>query len=227
MSEATQEAITFKFNVPLRAAFMNAVDGRQFQGKGDPRHDATFIVEKENAEFLALKNLVISTAQKFFPGKKLVARRLTQEELDGGQHVEINVPWKDGTKAADEAKAKSPPRDMEFARGKILLKAGSKYRPALSVLGSSGIVDLNDDATVAANKNKFYAGAEYLVAVRLNPYKAQDNKPGGVGLFLNNLMFVKDGQRIGGQRASGAEVFKGYVGQATTENPTDGLGDEF
>jgi hypothetical protein len=219
MATEKTEVPTFAFTSPVRTGFSNIVTGRAFQGKGDPRHDASFILEPDSADLTALKALVIAEAKKMFPGKKLVARRLTQEELDDKGTVEIQVPWKDGTKAADRAKQEG--KDQEFFRGKIVVKASSKFAPALSGVENGAIVEYNNpEAFPLLAKKKFYAGSWVVPYVGVHAYKAMDEKPGGVGLWLNAVCFIKDGARTGGGKGvNAAEVFKAYAGTSTSVDP--------
>jgi hypothetical protein len=217
---ASKELIAYTFQAPVRAGFANIIASRQFQdkgkGKGDPRFDASFILEPDSADLKALKDLVIAEAKTLFPGKRLIARRLTQEELDAGA-VEIAVPWKDGTKAADRAKEDG--KDQEFFRGKIIVKASSKYAPALSGIENGKIVEYVNPETRATLDKMFYAGAHLVPHFTLHSYKAKDDKPGGVGVYLNAVCFIKHGPRLGGSKVNAAEVFKGYAGTVNAADP--------
>jgi hypothetical protein len=229
------ETPTYTFLAPARLGFCHLITAHAFQPKpgqtaGDPRYDAQFILEPDNADLVAIKNLVGNTLKTINPGKKLVARRLTQEEMNDGGTVEINVPWSDGTRAADVAKEKG--KDMEWARGKILLKASSKFSPTLSAVQNGKIVAFTDPATRAALASSFYSGAWVGPMLSINGYKSKGDansssyKPGGAGLWLNAVHFVKhDTKLIGGGGINAAEVFKGYAGQASTVDP--GSNDEF
>jgi hypothetical protein len=232
---AKKEVPTYTFKSAVRAAFMNIIAARSFQkagqAKGEPRYDATFILEPDSEDLKAVKDLAITLAKANNPGKKLVARRLTQNELDDGGYVEINVPWKDGTKLAD--KAREAGKDQEFFRGKIVLKAGSKYAPALSAIQGAKVVEFNDPDTRSTHAKEFYSGGFYAPMIGFNTYKASGDpsesgyKPGGVGLWLNAICFVKNGPRLGGAGVNAAEVFKGYIGSVTEENPGSNDSEEF
>jgi len=218
---ATKELTAYTFKSPVRAGFCNIVAPRQFQdkgkGKGDPRYDASFILEPDSEDLKTLKALVIAEAKAMFPGKRLKPGRLTQEQVDAGDWVEIAVPWKDGTRAADRAKEEG--KDQEFFRGKIILKASSKYAPALSGIENGKIVDYTDPNTRATLDKVFYSGAYMAPHVALHAYKAKDDKPGGVGLYLNAVIFIKDGPRLGGNKVNAAEVFKAYAGTVSSIDP--------
>lgn len=218
---ASKELTTYIFREPVRAGFCNVVQSHQFKdngkGKGDPRYDVSLILEPDSADLKALKDLVIAEAKLLFPGKRLIARRLTQEELDAGA-VEISVPWKDGTRAADRAKEEN--KDQEFFRGKIVVKASSKYAPALSGIENGKIIEYDNPDTRSTLTKLFYNGAYVAPLVALNSYKARDDKPGGVSLYLNAVCFIKHGPKLtGGGRVNAAEVFKGYAGTVSAADP--------
>lgn len=227
--EQKADAVIYLFKSPIRAGFTNIIKARAYEenGKsmGEPRFDATFTLEPDSADLKQLQGLCVGMAKGMYPGKRLVARRLTQEELDSGDVVEISVPWKDGTKDADRAKEDG--KDREWARGKILLKASSKYAPALSGVEGGKIVSYSDPNTRPTLEKLFYAGAYLVPYVQLHTYKARDQKPGGVSLWLNAVCFVKHGPRLsGGGGVNAAEVFKDYAGTVVTENPNGELDDE-
>lgn len=225
---AKEDAVVYTFREPVRAGFCNIIAARKFEPKpgrpaGDPRFDATFILKPDSPDLLALKDLVVTMAKSLYPGKKLVTRRLTQEEVDDAGVVEITVPWSNGTRAADKAKENG--KDMEFARDQFLLKASSKYAPALSAVENGKIVEYADPETRPTLTKLFYSGAFLVPYVQLHSYKSMgdDGKPGGVGLWLSAVCFVKHGPRLaGGNRANVAEVFASYAGKVSGADPTAG-----
>ena len=220
-----QEAITYTFKEPIRAAFSNVITPRAFKEngkeKGDPRYDATFILEPNSADLTALKDLCITMAKGMYPGKRLVASRLTQEQVDDGGFVEVAMPWFDGTKQADKAKAAG--KEQEFFRGKMCVKAASKFAPALSGIENGKIVAYTNPETRPTLDKLFYAGSYVVPHVQLHSYPARDNKPGGVSLWLNAVCFIKHGDRLtGGKGVNAAEVFSQYAGAVSAEDPTGG-----
>lgn len=228
MSEQKQENVFFTFTSPVRAGFLNALEARKFKPRagskevGDPRYDGTFMVPNDSTDLAALKALVVPMLQAIHPGKKVVGRRLTQEEFDSGNVCGVKVPWFDGTKAADKAKAEK--KDQEFFRGFTCFKAASKYAPALSAVENGKFTEYNDEGTRASLKRLFYSGAWFVPHLQLHSYKPNgtDGKPGGVGLWLPALMFVKHDKRLGSSGVNAAEVFKGYAGKVVAEDPTAG-----
>jgi hypothetical protein len=231
MAENGKELTVYTFKEPVRMCYSNLVAARAFTPKkgsapkGDPRFDATFLLAPDSPDLVALKDLVIAEAKAMFPGKRLIARRLTQEELDAGC-VEIAVPWKDGTKQADKAKAESPSKDKEFMRGFIVVKASSKFAPALSGIEGGKIVEYDKPDMRPTLDKLFYGGAFVAPHVALHSYPAKDDKPGGVGLYVNAAIFIKHGPKIGGRSINAAEVFKGYAGTVSAEDPGSNDGDD-
>lgn len=216
MSEK-REATTYTFQSAVRVSFANIVKPRAYQGKGEERYGASFLVEPDSKDLAALKELVIAELKAQNPGKKIKLGRLTEEQEAAGDFVECNVPWKDGTKLADAQKAKG--KDYEVARGKIVIKASSKFPPALSSVAGGKFTDYNDADTRPSLEKVFYSGAYVAPHVALNAYKPSNDKPGGVGLWLNAVCFVKDGPRLAGKGINAAEVFRHHVGQASNVDP--------
>lgn len=222
---------TYLFANPVRLGFTNIIKAKAYKqnGKetGEPRFDATFILDTDSADLKSIKELCIAELKAMYPGKKIVTRRLTQEEFDDGGTVEVRVPWQDGSKAADKAKAATPPKDQEFFRGKITLKAASKYAPALSGNENGKIATYANPETRASLDKLFYSGAWVAPYVELHTYKAREEKPGGVSLYLTAVHFVKhDTKLMGGGKVNAAKVFKSYAGGVSEVNPTDDLDDE-
>lgn len=222
-----KEGVTYTFTTPVRAGFLNVITARAFKSqgkeKGEPRFDASFILAADNPDLVALKAKAGDLLKAAHPGKKLVMRRLTQDELDSGSAVEVSVPWKDGTKEADKAKGKG--KDQEFFRGHIVLKAASKFDPALSAIEGGKVVTYDNPETRASLKRLFYAGAYFVPYLELNAYDARDDKPAGVNLRLKAVLFIKHGERIGGG-VNAAEVFKGYAGTASAVDPGSNAADD-
>lgn len=221
--------VNFSVTAPVQVSFAHLVSTTRFKNKdvevGNPFYDASFLFPKDSPDLATLKSLVIAEANKIFSGKQLRARRLTQEEADDGGFVEVNVPWKDGDKEADKAKANG--KDQEIYRGMVVVKARTTKPPALSGVENGKIVEYNDPAMRASLTRLFYSGAYLAPRFTLHSYPARDNKPGGVGLWPDAVCFVKHGPKIGGQSANAAEVFKSFAGTVTTEDPGSNEGDEF
>jgi len=248
MTEATQKP-QLAFNEGYRGTYVNIIEARAFkkkgQDKGDPKYGASFIIEpafidKDGKQVIdpasdlgKLQAEVARMLKAKHPGKKLIiGRRMTQEELDSGAAVEVNVPWqkgeklvaamkgKDGGPASEDKKAEA----LKLYAGKIVLKGSSKYRPAIDAIepGTGKLLAFTglEEGVIKAQASKFfYSGAFFLPTFSLNYYDGDEGKPSGVSLYLNALLFTKGGERIGGRTHNPAEAYKGYIGKISQEDP--------
>lgn len=256
MTEAATQKPQLAFTDGYRGTYVNIIEARAFkkkgQDKGDPKYGASFIVEPKMidkdgksvidpaSDLGKLQTEVARMLKAKHPGKKLViGRRMTQEELDSGTAVEVNVPWqkgeklvaamksKDGGPASDEKKADA----LKVYAGKVIIKGSSKYRPAIDAVepGTGKILSFtnSDEGVIKAQASKFfYSGAFFLPTFSLNYYDGDEGKPSGVSLYLNALLFTKHGERIGGRNHNPAEAYKGYLGKISQEDPTGGAAAE-
>ena len=233
MADTKREYVNFALTEAVPTAFMNVVNPVPFKkggvSKGDPRYSATFVFAPDSGDLKALKALIVDKMKAFFPGKKLVSRRLTQDELDGGGVVEVKLPWADGTKFADEGTNGAEKRDNEWARGKVMVKAGSndQHPPGLSAIENGKVVEFNTPESRAANAGKFASGAYVVAQFGLNIYPAKGETPGGCSLWPRAICHVKPGPKTtGGGGVNQAEVFRAYAGTVKADNPYAGADDE-
>lgn len=227
-TEEKEKKPAFVFTNSLRSNWTNIVKARAFKGKeGSEKFGARFIIEPDAEDFQRLKKEVASLLQSKNPGKKFVMRRLTQEELEAGNVIEVHVPWTTGD-AENKKSAANGKKEVEEYKGKIVIKAASKYQPAMGVIQNGKVVDLVTEEAKAGAEKFFYSGAWLVPAeVGLNYYPASsDGKPAGVSLYLNVVIAhpgKKGGDRIGGGGArSAAEAYSGYLGKISDEDPTAG-----
>jgi hypothetical protein len=184
--------------------------GKKGKASGPPKYSASFLLDPDGADYKALRAMAAATAKAKWPGRDLNT---------------LKWPWSDGSKLADKRKAQGK-EDGEFQRGKKVLVARSKYEPRLAVIEAGRIKDLDGPARAAA-KAKFFFGAEVLYEVAFQAYDGVEPNPDGVNAFLNIVVATGGGKRMAGTGTSAAEAFKGYAGSATTEDPTDGPGDDW
>jgi hypothetical protein len=232
VTQAKADAIVYAFKGAVRVGFSNIVTAAAYkkdgQEKGDPRFDATFLLDPASPDLVAIKDLCIAELKKANPGKSLIPRRLSADEMANGA-LEVVVPWKDGTAAANIGKATS--KDREFMRGQITLKASSKFAPALSGVENGKIVAYTDPNTRPTLTNFFYSGAWVVPYVQVHTYPAKGSptdsgyKPGGVSLWLSAVCFLKHDTKLAGAgQVNAAEVFAHYAGSVSTVDPTAGSG---
>jgi ssDNA-binding protein len=220
MSEADEKrkpgTARYTLTEPVVMAFPHLITSRQFskggKASGEPKFSANFVFAPDSADLKAIKALTAKIAREVWPGIDL--------------KTNFGKPWSDGTALADQAK-KDKKAEKEFYRGNIVLAAhtGEKYPPKLSSFENGTVVDYEGDARKAA-AGKFYAGVEVLAQFNLSVWDSPKGK--GVTAYLNMVFSTGKGTRHQtGQSA--AEVFKGYVGTVSNEDPTAGqfTADEF
>lgn len=213
MSE-TKEG-TVNLTAPVILTFPNLDEARAVKNKagkasGEPKFSVNLEFDADSADLTALKAEAVKVAKAKWPGVDLKT---------------LKFPFTSGTQLADKAQAKG--KDREFSRDKAVLTARSKFQPRLSVVKGGAAVDIDGDDK-ALVKKLFYSGCQVLAQVNFQAYDAvNDDGKDGVTAYINMVLSLNKGTRLtGGQSA--AEVFKGYIGTATDEDPTagDGLDDE-
>lgn len=209
MSEQTEGQYTL--TEPQTLTFPNLLEAKAVQVKGkpsgDPKYSSNFEFEPSAADLAGLKAKAVAVAKAKWPGRNL---------------KELAFPFTNGDKLADKAKDKG--KDREFSRGKVVVTARSKYQPRLSVVEGGKIIDLEGDA-IKARGRAFYSGVQALAQFNLVAYDGVGNNPDGVTAYLNMVVSLNKGTKLSGG-SSAAEVFKGYVGLSSDEDPTGGLDDE-
>jgi len=207
MAETKHNAV-FDFTSGVTAMFTkNLFVARTFKDKkgnpvGEPKYDGTFEIDANHPDLKPLKALCVEVARAKWPGVDLST---------------LQFPIQNGDKIADKQKAKG--KDRESARGKAVLIARSQYEPRLSVVQNGTISDYEGDRRPLA-KPFFYDGVSVLVEVNLEAYDGVGANPDGVTAYLNMVCSLNKGERIGSAGRPAAEVFKGYAGNLSTEDPT-------
>jgi len=210
MSDAAKQAgEIFNLTEPVVMSFPNLFEARAFGPKGkesgEPKFSANFIFKPDSADLAAMKQMAAKVARARWPNRDL---------------KELKFPFSSGDKINQRRVSKGKKAD-ESAAGMVVLAGRSKYEPRLAVIEPGrGVVDLEGPAR-DANKGKFYAGVEVLAQFNFVAYDGVGANPDGVTAYLNMILSTGKGKKIAGG-ASAAEVFKGYAGHATTEDPTGG-----
>lgn len=105
----------------------------------------------------------------------------------GKKPKNLHIPLRDG----DEERADEAP---EY-EGMMFLNANSNSAP--------GVVD--KDLNVILDTEEFYSGCWGRASVNFFPYDSNGNR--GIGVGLNNLQKLKDGERLGGSWATAEDDF--------------------
>lgn len=188
---------------PVRALFCNVMTARKFKknGKevGEAKYDATLVLDADDIK--AVKDKAIAVAKAKWPSRDL---------------KELKFPFKKAETVAAKQKARN--KDVSiYTDGTFILSARSKYEPQLSYLDGKNVVEFTE-ANRALAKSKFYNGCYVVAQLNFVPYEGDDDD--GVTAYLDQVLWVKDGPKIGGVSAS--EAFKGYIGTVSGEDPTGG-----
>ena len=193
-------------------------DPKTGKESGEPKFSANFVFDADSADLKALKKMAAAVAQAKWPGRDVKT---------------LVFPFKDGTKLADERKAKvekaNKTADGEFQRGKVVLVTRSKFPARLSFIDNGRIVDVDDpldasEAKVIKAKSMLFFGAMVLGQFRFVTHEVGSNTP-GVNCYPQMILATGKGTRLTTAK-SASETFKGYVGSVSSEDPTSGLDDE-
>lgn len=198
--------------VPAPALHMALTEAKPYmengKAKGEPKFGGELVFPAGHPDTLPLKLKALEVAKA--------------EWGDNVDRTTIGWPFQKGDERAASRVAKG--KDGKFYEGKDVLKARSKYAPKCSWIANGKLVEMPSNE-LGPNASKFYGGVECLATINFVAMTVQSNKY--VVAYLNMLFSTGKGERVGGQGRSAAEAFKGYLGKATTADPTKGgLGDE-
>lgn len=164
----------------VRLSYANLLEPRAPQGGGDPKYSATLLLPKSDAATLQAIQTAIQAATQ-----EGIAKR-----WNGRQPARIDIPIHDG----DGARPNGEPFGDE-CKGCWVFTASSKQQP--------GIVDQRVQPIL--DSTKVYSGMYAFVEINFFPYSA--NGKNGIGVGLNNIQKVADGEPLAGRRPA-TEVFK-------------------
>ena len=211
MSADTKLDGKFTFTTAVRMIFGNVIVPKAFKDKktgkdkGEAKFDGTFLLEPGSADLKAAKALAASVAKTQWPGRDL---------------KELKFPFTLGEvlikRGIDRAvKDGKEPRDQSFFEDHVVFVARSKFEVGLGVLKGSTIEQFSGDKRHLA-KDKFYNGCYVVPSVNFVAYESEFGD--GVNAFLDAVLWVKDGEKLGGTTDL-TNVFKGYAGTVTAEDP--------
>jgi hypothetical protein len=108
------------------------------------------------------------------------------------------------------------------------VKSSGLFMPAMAVaLSKSEVFDVKTPEQFATAAKYFYSGAYLMPTFGLHWYLGiKEGDAMGVSLYLNTVVFIKDGPKLGTPQRSAAETFKGYIGSISAEDPTGGAEEE-
>ena len=161
----------------VRFSYVNIFKSRAFHEGDDAKYSICLLIPKSDK----------ATLKKI----KAAIEEATQEGITskwgGKRPSNLRTPLRDG----DEERAE----EAEEYEGMYFLNASSNSKP--------GIVD--KDLNEILDPEEVYSGCWGRASINFFPYDAKGNK--GVGAGLNNIQKIKDGEALGGARASAESDF--------------------
>ncbi len=161
----------------VRFSYVNIFKSRAFQADQDAKFSICLLIPKEDKATLKKIRAAIDEAIQEGIGTK----------WNGKKPANIKLPLRDG----DEERADEAP---EYA-GMMFLNANSTQKP--------GIVD--KDLNEILDPDEVYSGCWGRASINFYPFSVNGNK--GIGVGLNNVQKLKDGERLGAARASAESDF--------------------
>lgn len=229
MTEATDKSANdFTTINPVVSIYPHVLEPSQYEDpvtkkKGKLEYSSQFLFPPTSPDFVALKSAVIAAIKAKWPGLDFAAAYKAGD---------LKMPWVSGDKKIEKVKAKLAAKNKEyggnidFMAGMMLVKAHTeKFPPQIGIIQGGKVIDLVTAEAKTLHKSKFYSGVEAGFHVRISAYDGvgDDGKP-GVTLYLQSFVSTGRGKQIGGKVAS--QVFSGFAGKVSAEDPTTGKKDE-
>ena len=177
----------------VRFSYLNV-----FESKPDPqgvqKFSVSMLVKKTDVEGIKeFQNAVNIAVQK-----GLDVNKFTQAQVKG-----LRLPIRDGDVEFEEGN-----RGPEY-KGCFFINASSKNKP--------GVVKVqpNSRPVPIFDPDDFYSGCYGRVDVNFFPYNQAGNR--GIGCGLNNIMMIKEGERLDG-RMKAEDAFASYTDESGTDN---------
>ena len=157
---------------------------------GDMKYSVSILIDQTDAKMIKKVKAAILTA---------VNKGITDNKFTKAQSNSLRMPLRDGSKEFEDGN-----RGKEYD-GCFFLNANSKNKP--------GVVRKSGDNTIPIiDPDEFYSGCIGHVHVSFFPYNTAGNR--GIGVGLNNIMKVSDGDRLDG-RKSADDAFSDFGGAET------------
>ena len=207
------------------AFFMDLHEPKQFMKNGKPKGAAKYsinaVLKPDSEDLKTIAGMCKALADAAFAGQEGYDWKTAEKPY---KKAETIIDARKKSKAKD---GKEYSGDLDWIAGTYTLKASSTFAPALSGLEGGRLVEYKTEEARAASKAKFYNGAEVLMQVNLQPYEMDGRY--GVTAYLNMVLTTGKGEKRGGTARAAADVFKGYAGTISHEDPmgADALEEQF
>lgn len=161
----------------VRFSYVNIFKSRAFQSDQDAKYSVCLLIPKEDK----------TTVKKIKAAIEEAIQEGIASKWGGKKPANLKLPLRDG----DDERAEEAP---EY-EGMCFLNANSTQKP--------GIVD--KDLNEILDPDEVYSGSWGRASINFFPFNTNGNK--GVGVGLNNIQKLKDGDRLGAARASAESDF--------------------
>ena len=161
----------------VRFSYVNIFSRRAFRDGQDAKYSICLLIPKEDKAGLAKLTKAMDEA----------VQEGIKSKWGGKTPKNLHLPLRDG----DEERA----GEAAEYEGMMFLNANSNTKP--------GIVD--KDLNEILDPDEVYSGCWGRASINFFPYDSNGNR--GVGVGLNNIQKLKDGERLGGSRASAEDDF--------------------
>lgn len=161
----------------VRFSYVYVFKTRSFTEGQEAKYSICLLIPKSDKE----------TIRKIKAAQEAAIEEGISTKWGGKKPANLRLPLRDGdAERADEA--------PEY-EGMYFINANSKQKP--------GIIDRDNNEIL--DPDELYSGCWGRASINFYPYNFNGNK--GVGCGLNNLQKLKDGERLGGARASAESDF--------------------
>lgn len=184
-----------------RLSYCHIFEPQTAKDGGNPKYSVALIIPKSNTA--CLNNIKAA----------LAAAKEAGTATFGGKVGKIDSPIHDG----DEERSEDPAYS-----GCFYLNAKSSRKPGIYTLGP--IVNGQRTFTPVTDAEAVYSGCYAFASVRFYAYNNSGHK--GIAAALDNVIKVKDGERLGGSAEAPEVAFQG-VDFGSYENKSDDFDDIF
>lgn len=161
----------------VRFSYVNIFKSRAFQADQDAKFSICLLIPKDDK----------ATLKKIREAIDEAIQEGISSKWNGKKPANVKLPLRDG----DEERADEAP---EY-EGMMFLNANSTQKP--------GIVD--KDLNEILDPDEVYSGCWGRASINFYPFSVNGNK--GIGVGLNNVQKLKDGEHLGAARASAESDF--------------------
>lgn len=153
-----------------RISYAHIKEPAKFEGSDEAKYDCTFLIPKDHPDVAKIK-AVIKAVYDANKESKFKGLPLTSKSLHN--------PLRDG----DEWMEEHP--DADEYEGMYFIKASSKTQPSVFDTDKQDIIDLDE----------VYSGCYCRGVIAAWAF---NNKSKGIAFYLNSLMKIEEGERLGG-----------------------------